>query len=126
MDNPDGYETAFRLLLETTSRWEELWLNVQEFRSRKAYESAFDTHFTKTWRWVTIGHCGCRLSWDERTGCNGLAQSITHGTTQHKYIISKVTGGQLTTLVRPCVQLSEPMTSIYEIQVVHRAWTLGG
>lgn len=29
MENPDDYETAFNLLLATTSRWEELWLTYK-------------------------------------------------------------------------------------------------
>jgi len=35
MDDPDDYEAAFRLLLETASRWEELWLTYKNSAREK-------------------------------------------------------------------------------------------
>lgn len=35
MDDPDDYETAFRLLLSTTTRWEELWLSYKNTARQK-------------------------------------------------------------------------------------------
>jgi len=35
LDDPDDYETALRLLLETVDRWEELWLTYKNTARRK-------------------------------------------------------------------------------------------